>query len=470
MIEKNLNKIIPILSNSYIISENCVDDGTLEIGSYINSKVENNIIFYLELENPKINIRCKLPSTEANSNIVIQCKTLSKINNEKIKIDSKIIYDIDSNELFYINNDIESNVYITCKDNMALKKEEAQKKLNANFSFRQASKFKKQNNKYTFFLATFIKENIDANAKLIMTVEIKSESNEKNSNFLNKRKLSRREPQTVECTIQTQTNLNENGVGSAGWDCITGESSIDDATGLDIKESDDISGIPEDPELIDPAQTDELISSGEMKDYSIEENLNELLPIFNTLNLNYSLCKNDGSLKFKGNSTSTIKEDVAFNLTLSYPESIFACRLPRTLKGEIIEIECFNREYFENSTIIVEETVIRDGYNEFFILRNISSGEEFVTCSSSQNEIKTQEYENDFGTISRIMKKNSSNNGGGLGLGGIIAISIIGVAVVAGVILLYTFILKKNEKVNSDKNDNSINSTKKTFSSSSSYY
>ena len=305
-----------------------------------------------------------------------------------------------------------------------------------------------------------------------MKVEIKSESNEKNSNFLNKRKLSRREPQTVECTIQTQTNVNESGIGSAGWNCITGESSIDDATGLDIKESDDISGIPEDPELIDPAQTDELISSGEMKDYSIEENLNELLPIFNTFNLNYSLCKNNGSLIFKGNSTSTIKQDVAFNLTLSYPESIFACRLPRTLKGQIIEIECFNREYFENSTIIVEETVIRDGYNEFFILRNISSGEEFVTCSSSQNEIKTQEYENNFNTISRITN-NKNSGGGGLGVGGIIAISIIGVAVIAGVVFLYIFIIKKNLVKNNNENTDkkTIDSANNTIgSSTSSYY
>ena len=306
-----------------------------------------------------------------------------------------------------------------------------------------------------------------------MTVEIKSESNEKNSNFLNKRKLSRREPQTVECTIQTQTNVNESGIGSAGWNCITGESSIDDATGLDIKESDDISGIPEDPELIDPAQTDELINSGEMKDYSIEENLNELLPIFNTFSLNYSLCKNNGSLIFKGNSTSTIIEDFTFNLTLSYPESIFACRLPRTLKGQIIEIECFNREYFENSTIIVEETVIRDGYNEFFILRNISSGEEFVTCSSTQNEIKTQEYENNnFNTISRV-KNNKNSEGGGLGVGGIIAISIIGVAVIAGVVFLYIFIIKKNLVKNNNENTDkkTIDSANNTIgSSTSSYY
>ena len=82
--------------------------------------------------------------------------------------------------------------------------------------------------------------------------------------------------------------------------------------------SNDISGIPDDPFLIDPALTDQLIEQGEIKDYSIEENLNELLPIFQTLAIDYSLCKQNGSFLFKGNATSTIKQDVVFNITLTY--------------------------------------------------------------------------------------------------------------------------------------------------------
>ena len=85
--------------------------------------------------------------------------------------------------------------------------------------------------------------------------------------------------------------MDENGIGAAGWNCTTGESSIKNATGLEIIKCDDISGIPDDPNLIDPAKTDELINNGEMPDYSIEENLNELLPVFNILAMNYSICR-----------------------------------------------------------------------------------------------------------------------------------------------------------------------------------
>ena len=66
------------------------------------------------------------------------------------------------------------------------------------------------------------------------------------------------------------------------------------------------------------------------------------------------------------------------------------------------------------------------------------------------------------------MKKNISNGGGGLGTEGIIIISIIGVLVVAGVVFLYTFIIKKNKKTKLDDDENSISSIKKTFTSS--YY
>jgi hypothetical protein len=467
MEKDNFNKVPPGIFNSNINVGSCYLNGTFEIEGYVNSQIEKNITFYLELASPKIEVRCKVPSTGANSNIFIQCKTLDKIDNSIIRIDSKIVYDLDYNELFYMNS-IESNDYAICKDNNEIKIEQAKKKLNAVICFRQTSKFKKENNRYKFFLATFIKKKIEVNMKITMIVEIKSETDNKiDENTLNKRRLSRREELNAECTLVIKTEINDNGVGAGGFQCTTSESTINDANGLDIKESEDISGIPEDPDLIDPAKTDKLISSGKMKDYSIAENLNELLPLFNTLAVNTSLCKQNGSLYFKGNISSTIMEDVLFNLSLSYPENIFACRLPRTLKYKITEIECFNRDYFENSTIIVEETVIRDGFNEFFILRNITSGEEFVTCSYSGKEANRSDYEKDFNIVTKTIKKNTSKKGGGLGVVGIVIICVVGAIILAGVIVLSFFISKKIKSNNDAQDTKTINS--QTFSTTTSY-
>ena len=462
MKKNNFNIVPPVIFNSNINVGSCNLNGTFEIESYVNRQIEKDITFYIGLTSPKMEVRCKVPSSESNANIFIQCKTLDKIHNSIIRIDSKIVYDLDYNELFYIGS-IESRDYAFCKDNNEIQIEEAQKKVNAVISFRQASKFRKENNKYKFFLSTFIKENIDPNMKIKMKVEIKSETDNKiNEKILNKRILSRREELDVECSLLTKTDLNDDGVGAAGFECTTSETTINDANGLDIKGSGDVSGIPEDPDLIDPAKTDTLIDSGQVKDYSIEENLNELLPLFTTLAVNTSLCKQNGSLYFKGNISSTIKEDVLFNLSLSYPESIFACRLPRTLKYKITEIECFNRDYFENSTVIVEETVIRDGYNEYFILKNITSGEEFVTCSYSGKETNKSDYEKDFKIITKTIKKDTSKGGGGMGVVGIVIICVVGAIIVSGVIVLSFFISKKIRSSKNTQDKKSINS--KSFS------
>ena len=368
----------------------------------------------------------------------------------------------------YINY-VRDTGLISCTNNNEIKYEKALKKIESIILFRQVSKFRQINNRYTFFLATFITQIIDYSEKLYLTVEIKSSLNEKivsqnNKKIKYSRKLSRRETQVAECTLNSKTNLNENSLGAAGWNCTTGESEITDAEGLDLIESDDILGLPDNPDLMDPAKTDLLIENGNVTDYSIEENLNFLLPLFETLNVNYSLCKNNGTLTFEGTTTSTIEKDIIFNLTVIYPGTVFACKLPRVFKGEIIEIECYNREEFENSSIIIEETVIRDGNNEYFIFKNISTGDRFVTCSSSYNEAEPNIYGEEFRTVSRYIR---DKNSAGLGVAGIVTIIIVSVLALIGVTLLYIFIrYKKKEKFNGEKSEN----IDFEINSSSSYY
>jgi hypothetical protein len=462
---KEENNIPPLLTNSIINTESCKQDGTIIINSLINTKIEKSIFFYLELDDPITKVRCQIPLTKANTRIDIQCNTMNELYS-KIEIESKIVYDMKYNELLYINRTV-SNEIANCKSNKELKVVEALKKLDAIYSFRQVSKFTKKDNKYKFFLATFIKEKIDENKKLNIQVEIKRERNKKSNNLVNKRQLSDKETKNVECSPTMITNINAAGVGAVGWDCTTEESSIDDAIGLDLVNSEDMSGIPpNNSALIDPAQTDLLIESGEVKDYSIEENLNELLPIFNILSLNFSFCKENGTFNFEGDISATTFKDVIFNLSLTYPEAIFACRLPRTFKGEKAVIECYNRDNFENDPLLVEETVIRDGLNEFVILRNSTSGESYVTCSASESEITEQIYEDDINIISKTIKNDET---GGIGVGGIIVISVVGTLVLAAIIVLIVIIKKKyKKKTVITNNQKGVSTTGSNLGSSSS--
>ena len=468
----NLVVISPIISSVSISADNCRTKGVFEINGIIDKSIDSDLTFYIKLENQDTSVRCKMNAVEANYRVFIYCDTYENIYN--IDISSKIIYDINNNELFFLNESLSlNNIY--CANNDQIKFKKAQRKMKSFASFRQVSKFRKINNRYTFFLATFIKQEIDFNQKVYLIVEIKSSSLQKIKSYIRGctlyfRKLFPTEEQIATCTLDSKTKLNSDGIGAAGWVCTTGESSIQDAEGLVVIKSDDVSGIPKEPQLIDPAKTDNLIQSGEIKDYSIEENLNILIPLFKTLNLNYSMCKKNGSLSFIGTSTSTIEKDVLFNLTLSYPDAIFACKLPRVLKDQITQIECYSREEFENYTLLVEETVIRYEGQEYFILRNTSSGDSYVTCSSTDSNMAANTYNEDFKIVSRIYKDGSS---GGLSVAGIVIIVIIGVLVLAGLTILFIYI--KSKKVNKNENDENENELDTTtdnghFKTDSSFY
>ena len=471
MKEDNLYKVPPILINPIINTYSCYSDGTFEIQAFTYSSFDKNISFYLELVEMSTDSRCKIPTTKANKNIIIKCNTMESFVNKKIQINAKIAYDMDYNELFYLNS-TETYNNVSCQNNREIKMEKANQKLKALYSFRQASNFKKElnSNKYQFFLATFAKGEVGINSKLIIKVRIKSETLNKIKSY-NKRKLARTEEKIAECSISMKTELDENGVGAVGWICTTKECSITDATGLDIINSDEISGIPSHPDLIDPAKTDVLIEKGEVKDYSVEENLNELLPVFNILAMNYSLCRQNGTFIFTGNMSSTILNDISFDLNISYPDTVFACRLPKTLKGQTMQIECINRDNFENSTLLIEETVIRDGYNEYFIFRNISSGDLLVTCSSSENNVAERPNDRDFKIIKKTEKEESSSK---IGNTGIIILIVVGTIVILGIIMLLIFLkiknLKKLTNNNNEKNSGNSSGSFKNSSSTSFYY
>ena len=466
----NLNKIPPLISDSSINAENCKDDGIFSIKGFVNAPIQKSLYFYIELKNPSTKVRCLTPSTKENSSIDIKCYTTEKIENSTIEVDSLMVYDIKYNELFYINSTEADN--IDCGNNKEINLKKALKKIEAINIFRQVCKFSKENNKYKFFLSTFINKRIDYNMRIKIIVEIKRGINEKNSvsKALKKRKLSDNEIKNAECSPKIITNFFENNIGAACWECITETSSINNAIGLNIIESDEISGIPDNSELIDPAKTDLLIEKGEMLDYTIEENLNELLPIFNILTLNFSFCKENGTFNFEGESTSTILNNIIFNLSLAYPEAIFACSLPKAYKGKNAIIECYNRDNFENESLLVEETVIREGYNEYIILRNSTSGVSYVTCSSTENQITGSSYDTDIKIVSRTYENGSSS---GIGKTGIIIIIVVGIVVFIGIVTLIIFIIRKNKKKKVTQNEQKMmNSSASSFGSSSSpsYY
>ena len=132
--KNNLIEIPPILSSLSIIGDNCKDKGMFEINGVIDKSTDKNLSFYIKLDNQNINVRCKMPPAEANSEVNIICNTFENIHYEYIYINPKIIYDIDLNELFFINK-VQSSNNIFCANNDHIMFQNALKKMESFVSF-----------------------------------------------------------------------------------------------------------------------------------------------------------------------------------------------------------------------------------------------------------------------------------------------------------------------------------------------
>ena len=99
--ENKLKEIPPIISSTSISAENCRTSGVFQINGVIDKTINANLSFYIKLQNQDTNVRCKMYSVEANYKANIYCDTFENIN--YIKISPKIVYDMNYNELFYLN-------------------------------------------------------------------------------------------------------------------------------------------------------------------------------------------------------------------------------------------------------------------------------------------------------------------------------------------------------------------------------
>lgn len=98
---------------------------------------------------------------------------------------------------------------------------------------------------------------------------------------------------------------------------------------------------------------DKLIESGELLDFTLEENKNNTSPIFKTSSFNSISCKSSEVFLLKGKFNKKINH-FKFNLPLSYPQIETRCTAPESNEGEEIEIVCRTKSLFSKLKMIVE--------------------------------------------------------------------------------------------------------------------
>ena len=111
--------------------------------------------------------------------------------------------------------------------------------------------------------------------------------------------------------------------------------------------SKDISGAPSDKILLNPILTERYISKGELKDYSGANSTNEIIPSFYISKIESKDCKDTGEFSLKGNLSSSLENDIQFELPLAYPINLTAtCNIKKSEKIIDLEMICKSKRNY----------------------------------------------------------------------------------------------------------------------------
>jgi hypothetical protein len=249
------------------------------------------------------------------------------------------------------------------------------KMFDINLSFGQVSGFETGENKVEFVFVGFTTDELKKDEDINLQV-----------NLVKGEELIEEEANCVSKADVTPKNGKQL---SAQFDCKV--ENIEDAkeiTGLEVVESEEVVGIPNDPILVNPAKVDELIEAGEIIDYSKEENKDriESVPVFNATSINTSECLISGTFVINGELLSTLEVDEEFRFEITLVSGQTAeCTLPVVSGQGKVEIKCILKEELVDTKIMIEQCGALDGYTELFRMNKIST-EEKVTVSNGKEK------------------------------------------------------------------------------------
>ena len=234
-------------------------------------------------------------------------------------------------------------------------KEEAEKKAQLFISFRQMNTFTFKPGSISFFL-------------LLLTTKplTKGETVKLKINLIGNEGMDD-EAKEIKCTLESDVAEPSKGESLQGkYKCeLSGLNTSITYTSARLNSSEDIAGIPTDDETaLNPALTDDAIKNGEVKNCTKGDSVP---PTFSFDEFNIANCSIDGKFIIKGNVSSN-KTIVAnkFTIPLTYPEGIsITCNF---VNGNI---ECIADKEL-NESIILEQTIVSEGAEELFILKNLS--------------------------------------------------------------------------------------------------
>ena len=206
-------------------------------------------------------------------------------------------------------------------------------------------------------------------------------------NIIRKGKLVEEE---ANCTAKEDITPENGAQKQADFDCkVENIENSEECTGLELVSSPNISGIPTEPDLLNPAKVDELIESGEIKNYTSEEfKKNDTIPVFNATSIDTNNSEKTGVFVINGKIPPTYesKKKIEFEVILLTGEKAI-CTLPKISKNtNEIKIECILQQVVKETKIMIQQFVVLNGYNQIMRFNkietdkkvNIANGKEII--------------------------------------------------------------------------------------------
>ena len=248
--------------------------------------------------------------------------------------------------------------------------EEAKERADLTISFRQLNKFTFASGTITFMFYGLSTESYSAGTEITMLVNLIKITGE-----------TEEDTTEVKCSLESDISTSEGQSTQGDFKC-TLSGLEEEYYSLRLNSSDNIAGIPDDETLLNPVLTAEAIERGELKDYSLSENKGQdkIPSTFKSQAVKEEKCKTEGKLTIEGKLSKEVKNELKFDLPLTYPEGItLSCSLSSLQAGDS-SIICQVDRALGNDQVVIEQITIKDGGEEVLTIGGIAS-EENITCS-----------------------------------------------------------------------------------------
>lgn len=377
---ENKNKTTPLFIPESINGTECAKEGKFKIIGSLNFEIENKSEFLLPLVSPEdYTSNCSIDKSSAGKG-EINCVIKNELLEESLVLDSQIIRD-GLKELFIIER-FKSKEQMNCSIGNRTNDNElpdniedieiidrAIKRTKITISFRQIKQFIYKSGEISFMFFALITEKLSAGEKiklLVNLIKANGEREEKSTEII--------------CTLVNNITL-DNGKSQQGDFNCSKKNLTEKYYSLRLNNSETITGIPKDEILLDPILTDKAIHNNKIVDFSIKENKEKTPATFIYENMDDQNCITNGTFIIEGNLSKKIENNNNFNIPLSYPDGAsLKCNFDKKESGSN-RIYCKIDREINNTKLITEQIIIKEGNEEILNLGSFSS-EKGISCSN----------------------------------------------------------------------------------------